>query len=179
MPTATSHMSARTRAGKRNAAAKRLADKSRRPRASAKSRFTLHGFRLSGPTSKVGRMLSLSGAPFSYAHVNLGEGGHRQSDHLAKNRDGQVHCLTAGKMHLCQSASILEYLADALGKFKGANPGARRSLRLRHAGNGASRGIAGVAAGPSGLPTGGGNGRRPHRQPRAASMRLSSSGSPS
>jgi hypothetical protein len=34
-----------------------------------------------------------------------------------------VPCLTAGKMHLCQPASILEYLADALGKFKAADGG--------------------------------------------------------
>src|ERR1700692_2550777 len=121
MPNATSHMSARTRAGKRNAAAKRLADKGRRPRASAKPRFTLHGFWLSGPTYKEGLILSLSGAPFSYVHVNLREGEHKRPDYLAKNRYGQVPCLTAGKMHLCQSAAILEHLADALGKFKGAS----------------------------------------------------------
>ena len=105
----------------RNAAARRLAGKSRRPRASAKPRFTLHGIWLSGPTYKVGLMLSLSGVPFSYVHVNLREGEHKRPDYLAKNRYGQVPCLSVGKMHLCQSAAILEYLADALGKFKGTS----------------------------------------------------------
>jgi len=122
-------MSARSTARKRKAGAKRLADKSRRQRASAKPRFTLHGFWLSGPTYKVGLMLSLSGAPFSYAHVNLREGEHKRPDYLAKNRYGQVPCLSTGKMHLCQSASILEYLADALGKFKGR--GAEETARIR------------------------------------------------
>jgi hypothetical protein len=70
MPTASSHMSARTRARTRNAAAKCLADKSRRPRASAKSRFTLHGFRLADPAHQAGLTFSLSDAPFSYVHVD-------------------------------------------------------------------------------------------------------------
>jgi len=47
-----------------HAAAERLADKSRRPRASAKPRFTLHAFRLSRPTCKVGRRRAFSGVPF-------------------------------------------------------------------------------------------------------------------
>jgi glutathione S-transferase len=33
-------------------------------------------------------MLSLSGAPFSYVHVNLREGEHKRPDYLAKNRYG-------------------------------------------------------------------------------------------
>jgi hypothetical protein len=42
-------------------------------------------------------------------------------DDIAKNRYGQVPCLAAGKIDLCQSAEILEYLADALGNFSGRN----------------------------------------------------------
>src|SRR2546421_9366718 len=94
MPSATSHMSARSASRKRNAAVKRLADKNRRPRAPAKPRFTLHGVWLSGPTYKVGLMLSLSGARFSYEHVNLREGAHKRPEYLAKNRFGQVPCLS-------------------------------------------------------------------------------------
>jgi glutathione S-transferase len=74
-------------------------------------------------------MLSLSGAPFAYEHVNLREGEHKKPDYLAKNRYGQVPCLADGKLHLCQSAAILEYLADALGKFNGRN--AEERIRIR------------------------------------------------
>ncbi|TMJ37157.1 MAG: hypothetical protein E6G87_08945, partial [Alphaproteobacteria bacterium] len=55
-----------------------------------KERFTLHGFALSGPTYTVALMLSLCRHPFSYIHVNLREGAHKQPDYLVKNRYGQV-----------------------------------------------------------------------------------------
>jgi glutathione S-transferase len=74
-------------------------------------------------------MLTLSGAPFSYAHVNLLRGEHKQPDYLAKNRFGQVPCLVDGRLKLCQSAAILEYLADALGKFNGRT--AEERFRIR------------------------------------------------
>ena len=54
------------------------------------------------------------------AHVHLREGEHKRPEHLAKNRFGQVPCLAAGRMSFCQSAAILGYLADALGKFTAA-----------------------------------------------------------
>jgi glutathione S-transferase len=87
------------------------------------ARFTLHGIFRSGPTYKVGLMLSLAGEPFDYVHVNLREGEHKQPPYLAKQRYGQVPLLTdnANGRQLCQSASILEYLADMLGKFGGAS----------------------------------------------------------
>jgi len=86
------------------------------------ARFTLHGVFLSGPTYKVGLMLSLAGEPFDYVHVNLREGEHKQPAFLAKQRFGQVPLLVdnSNGRHLCQSASIMEYLADTLGKFGGA-----------------------------------------------------------
>ncbi len=55
-----------------------------------KQRFTLHGTMTSGPTYTVGLMLSLCRHPFSYIHVNLREGQHKQPDYLVKNRYGQV-----------------------------------------------------------------------------------------
>jgi glutathione S-transferase len=85
------------------------------------NRFTLYGHQLSGPTYKVALMLSLSGEPFSYNHVDLRAGAHKQPDYLAKNRFGQVPCLYDGKDHFCQSASILQYLAEVLKKFGGKN----------------------------------------------------------
>lgn len=86
------------------------------------ARFTLHGIWLSGPAYKVGLMLALAGEPFDYVHVNLREGEHKTPDFLKKQRFGQVPLLVdnSNGRHLCQSASILEYLADTLGRFGGA-----------------------------------------------------------
>ena len=84
-------------------------------------RFTLHGFWLSGPTYKVGLMLSLCGEDFAYRSLNLRAGEHKSPAFLAKNRFGQVPALDDAKtgLSLCQSAAILEYLAAELGKFQG------------------------------------------------------------
>ncbi len=87
------------------------------------ARFELHGIWLSGPAYKVGLMLSLCGEPFDYVHVNLRGGEHKSPAFLAKQRFGQVPLLVdrSNGRHLCQSASILEYLAETLGKFGGAS----------------------------------------------------------
>ena len=87
------------------------------------ARYTLHGIWLSGPTYKVGLFLSLAGEPFDYVHVNLREGEHKRPEYLAKQRFGQVPLLVdnSNGRHLCQSASILEYLADRTGRFGGAS----------------------------------------------------------
>lgn len=84
-----------------------------------KERFTLFGMLGSGPTYTVGLMLSLSKYPFSYIHVNLREGQHKQPDFLVKNRYGQVPALRDGQAYFVQSASILQHLADTLHKFDG------------------------------------------------------------
>jgi glutathione S-transferase len=85
------------------------------------ARYTLHGIWLSGPAYKVGLMLSLAGEKFNYEHVNLRAGEHKQPGFVAKQRYGQVPLLEDSKtgLQLCQSASILEYLAEQLGKFGG------------------------------------------------------------
>lgn len=84
-----------------------------------RQRFTLHGVMTSGPTYTVGLMLSLCRHPFSYIHVNLREGQHKQPDYLVKNRYGQVPTLRDGQMFLVQSAAILLHLSAALRKFDG------------------------------------------------------------
>lgn len=86
------------------------------------TRFELHGVAMSGPTCKVGLMLHLAGEAFDYVHVPLPEGAHKQPAYLAKQRYGQVPLLVDRNngRHLCQSAAILEYLSDTLGKFGGA-----------------------------------------------------------
>lgn len=92
-------------------------------------RFTLYGHHASGPTYKVALMLALCGEPFSYHHVDLRTGAHKQPDYLAKNRFGQVPCLHDGSHYFCQSASILQYLAEVLKKFGGKN--AEEHARIR------------------------------------------------
>ena len=52
------------------------------------ARYTLHGIFASGPTYKVGLMLSLAGEHFDYVHVNLREGEHKRPEYLAKQRFG-------------------------------------------------------------------------------------------
>lgn len=94
-----------------------------------KQRFTLYGSMLSGPTYTVGLMLSLARHPFSYIHVNLREGQHKQPDYLVKNRYGQVPTLRDGQMFLVQSSAILEYLAETLGKFDGKSTLERCRIR--------------------------------------------------
>ncbi len=85
------------------------------------ARYELHGIWLSGPAYKVGLMLALCGEPFDYVHVNLRAGEHKSPAFLAKQRFGQVPLLVdkGNGRGLCQSASILEYLAEMLGKFAG------------------------------------------------------------
>jgi glutathione S-transferase len=95
------------------------------------ARFELHGFAYSGPTYKVALALSLMGEPFDYVHVNMMEGEHKQPSHLSRQRYGQVPLLVDHNngRHLCQSAAILEYLADMTGRFGGADLDER--LRVR------------------------------------------------
>jgi glutathione S-transferase len=93
------------------------------------NRFTLHGIWLSGPTYKVGLMLSLCGESFDYVHVDLRAGEHKRPEYLEKNRYGQVPCLMDGTTSFCQSASILQYLAEKLGKFDGKTAEERARIR--------------------------------------------------
>src|SRR5215213_9416813 len=105
---------------------------SRSRKSSAMSaRYTLHGIFASGPTYKVGLMLALAGEPFDYVHVALREGEHKTPAYLAKQRFGQVPLLVdnSNGRHLCQSAAILEYLADKTGKFGGATLQERMDAR--------------------------------------------------
>ena len=94
-----------------------------------KQRFTLYGHALSMPTYTVALMLSLCKHPFSYFHMNLREGAHKQPDYLVKNRYGQVPALRDGHHHVVQSAAILEYLADSLKKFDGKTPIEKQRIR--------------------------------------------------
>jgi glutathione S-transferase len=85
------------------------------------TRYELQGFWLSGPTYKIALMLSLCGEPFDYTSIVLRNGDHKKPEFVAKQRFGQVPLLidNGNGRNLCQSASILEYLADMMGKFAG------------------------------------------------------------
>ena len=97
--------------------------------ASNKERFTLYGMLGSGPTYTVGLMLALARHPFSYIHVNLREGQHKQPDYLVKNRYGQVPSLRDGQSYHVQSSAILQHLAESLGKFDGKTELERNRIR--------------------------------------------------
>lgn len=102
---------------------------SRGPTPAEKQRFTLYGFATSGPTYTAALMLSLCKHPFSYIHVNLREGAHKQPDYLVKNRYGQVPALRDGQIVAVQSAAILLHLSEALAKFDAKTPMERQRMR--------------------------------------------------
>jgi glutathione S-transferase len=91
-------------------------------------RIVLYGHFNSMPAAKVRLMLGLASAPFSYRHVDLSQGAQRAPEYLAMNRFGQVPVLRHGDVTLAQSNVILRYLADALGKFGGADEAERRAI---------------------------------------------------
>lgn len=93
------------------------------------SKLTLYGIWLSGPTYKAGLALSLMGQSFAYKHVDLRSGAHKQAEYLAINRFGQVPALVDGDLKLCQSGSILLYLADKFSKMGGTTP--EEKVRVR------------------------------------------------
>jgi glutathione S-transferase len=85
------------------------------------SPYVLYGTRLSGPTYKVALTLSLLGEKFDYVHVDLRSAAQKQPAYRQLNRFGQVPCLVdvASGLALCQSGSILQYLANKSGKLAG------------------------------------------------------------
>lgn len=108
------------------------------------ARFTLHGMWPSGPSYKVGLMLSLTGTAHAYEHVDLRAGAQRTDAYLAKNRFGKVPVLEDHEAGFClsESAVILQYLAEVTGKFAGATP--LENLRAREW---QSWGVIGLASG--------------------------------
>ena len=101
----------------------------RGPSTAEKNRFTLYGFASSGPTYTAALMLSLCRHPFSYIHVSLRDGAHKQPDYLVKNRYGQVPALRDGQLFLVQSAAILLHISEVLVKLDGKTPLERARIR--------------------------------------------------
>lgn len=95
------------------------------------ARFEVHAMQRSGPSYGVGLMLKLCQEKFDFVLVNLYKGDQRSPEYLAKNRFGVVPTLIDrkdGSVHV-QSASVLLYLAEALGKFDGATAAERGAAR--------------------------------------------------
>jgi glutathione S-transferase len=92
-------------------------------------RFTLYGSPHSLPTYKVALMLRLSGEPFSFRYVSYQKNMHQTPEFLALSRWGQVPVLVEGGEVRCQSAAIVEYLAETLGRFQGADRATRKDVR--------------------------------------------------
>ena len=101
----------------------------RGPSPAEKGRFTLYGFASSTNTYTAALMLALCKHPYSYIHVNLREGAHKQPDYLVKNRFGQVPALRDGQTVIVQSAAILMHLSETLGKFDLKTPFERNRMR--------------------------------------------------
>lgn len=93
------------------------------------SRFTLYGSPHSLPTYKVALMLRLSGEPFSFRYVSFQKGMHRTPEFLALSRWGQVPVLVESGRIYNQSAAIVEYLAETLGRFRGSDSATRQVVR--------------------------------------------------
>ena len=89
----------------------------------------LYGHFASTPSIKVALMLKLAGVEHEYRHVDLMQGAHKASDFLEINRYGQVPALVDGKLKLCQSNAILEYLAEKTGKLGMGGVAQRQHIR--------------------------------------------------
>ncbi|MBG1231489.1 glutathione S-transferase family protein [Aestuariivirga litoralis] len=108
---------------------KKSPKKEKGPSPKERQRFTLYGSATSGPTYTAALALSLMKHPYSYIHVNLREGAHKQPDYLVKNRYGQVPALRDGQIYAVQSAAILMHLAESLDKFNSKVPVEKQRIR--------------------------------------------------
>jgi len=79
--------------------------------------FTLHGSPHLQFNYKVALLSPLCGVPFAFRYVSFRTDVHRSPDFLALNPPGQVPVVRRGERVLSQSAAILLYLADMLGRF--------------------------------------------------------------
>jgi glutathione S-transferase len=83
--------------------------------------FILQGSPHSLPTYRVALMLRLCGIGFSFRYVSFQRGMHLTPEFRGLSRWGQVPVLQHEARVLLQSAAILEYLAETLGRFGGAD----------------------------------------------------------
>ena len=90
--------------------------------------FVLHCFAQSGNAYKAALMLELAGADWQPRHVDYFNGETRTPAYRAINVMGEVPVLEHGGHRLSQSGVILDYLAEALGKFGPEGADERREV---------------------------------------------------
>jgi glutathione S-transferase len=93
------------------------------------SGFTLHGSPHSLPTYRIALVLRLCGTSFTFRYVSFQRGMHLTPEFRALSRWGQVPVLEHDGRVFVQSAAILEYLAETLGRFGAADADGRQHLR--------------------------------------------------
>src|SRR5947209_9872443 len=91
--------------------------------------FGLHGSPHSLPTYRVALMLRLCDIGFAFRYVSFQRGMQLSSEFRALSRWGQVPVLEHDQRVLVQSAAILEYLSEVLGRFGPGNISARQDIR--------------------------------------------------
>ena len=90
--------------------------------------YVLHCFAQSGNAYKPALMLELAGADWAPRFVDYFGGETRTPAYRAINVMGEVPVLEHGGRRLSQSGVILDYLAQALGKFGPGNDDERREV---------------------------------------------------
>jgi glutathione S-transferase len=88
--------------------------------------FTLYGSPHSLPSYRVALMLRLCRTGFAFRYVSFQRGMHLTPEFRALSRWGQVPVLRHAGRTLLQSAAILEYLAETLGRFGATGPEAQQ-----------------------------------------------------
>ncbi len=99
------------------------------PAPQSAARFTLYGSPHSPPTYKVALMLRLSGEPFAFHYVSFQKGMHKRPEFRALSRWGQVPVLVDLDRVYVQSAAIVEYLTETLGRFRAPDRVALQTMR--------------------------------------------------
>lgn len=90
--------------------------------------YTLYCFAQSGNAYKPALALALAGAHWAPRFVDYFNGETRTPGYRAINVMGEVPVLEHRGVRLAQSGVILDYLADALGRFGPADPAERREI---------------------------------------------------
>jgi glutathione S-transferase len=91
--------------------------------------FTLHGSPHSLPSYRVALMLRLCRKGFMFRYVSFQRGMHRTAEFRRLSRWGQVPVIEHRGRVFVQSAAILEYLADTLGRFGASDDDDRQQVR--------------------------------------------------
>jgi glutathione S-transferase len=91
--------------------------------------FTVHGSPHSLPTYRIALMLRLCATSFTFRYVSFQRGMHLAPEFRGLSRWGQVPVLEHDGRVFVQSAAILEYLPETLGRFDTVDPKAYQHIR--------------------------------------------------